>query len=329
MTHYPGVDPSPNRPSKLGLLVSANIRVDGSDVEQRQVQGDDGAFVYDDDGRPVLEDIPGGTRWVGGFSYRPEKCNGGAAFDPSGPLPAMDTVENMIDVHPYEVMGSDEASAFGLGSDALRAERLDYARRDYFACESKIIEAELWKGTQSRAAGWGNRFLADSTVTLPEGDRLLGYLTALAALEKAIDDGTCGAQGMIHARADTISLWDTGGALRRVGNLILTIHDTIVVPGSGYDGSAPIGATGEDPAHYGAIPSTDSAWAYATTVVDVRLSEFDEQQRDIERVNASSTSAATTNLVRTWVKRYAAATWGCFHAAVHVDHTQTLTVSGS
>jgi hypothetical protein len=311
VTHYPGVDPSPNQPPRLGLTVSANVRVDGADTETRKVGNSE----------PV--------RWVQGFSYRPEKCNGGAIFDPSGSLPALDTVENEIDVHPYEVIGSDESSTFGLGSDALRAERLDYARRDYFACESKQIEAELWKGTQSRASGWGNRFLADANAVLVEGDRLLGYLTALAALEKAINDGTCGAQGMIHARADTVSLWDTGGALRRVGNMIFTIHDTIIVPGSGYDGSAPRGAAGEDPAHSGVVPSSDSAWAYATTIVDLRLSAFDEQQRELERVNASSTSAGTSNVLRSWVKRYAAATWGCFQAAVHVDHTQTLTITGS
>lgn len=312
VTHYPGVDPSPNLPPKLGLLVSARFRTDGSDVEAR----DAGA------GEPV--------RWIGGFSYRPEKCNGGAIFDPTGSLPAADVVENQIDVLPFEVEGSDKISNFGAGTDELRAERVDYARRDYLACEGKRIEAELWKGTLTTSIGSGNRFLADANAQLVEGDRLLGYVTALAVLERAIKEGTCGGQAMIHARADTVSMWDTGGALRRVGNLILTIHDTIVVPGAGYDGSAPAaGAVKLDPAHAGVVPSSDSAWAYATSVVDVRRSDWAEPQSMLERVNASSTSAGTTNVLTTYVRKYAAVTWGCLQAAVHVDHTAATTITGS
>jgi hypothetical protein len=326
VTHYPGVDPSPNQKPRLGLTVSGNWRVDGSDIEYRKVL----AEVQREDGTVGIEERLDPVRWIGGFSYRPEKCNGGATFDPKGSLPSLDGPENEIDVLPFEVMGSDTVSLFGAANPELMAERVDYARRDYDACESKQIEAELWKGTLTRSIGSGNRFLADANVSLVEGDRLLGYLTALAALEKAINEGTCGAQGMIHARADTVSLWDAGGALRRVGNMIFTIHDTIIVPGSGYDGSAPVaGAVGMDPAHAGKVPSTDSAWAYATTVVDLRRSAEAEPQTMLQRVNPSSTSGATSNVLNTWVRRYVAATWGCFQAAVHVDHTQALTITGS
>jgi hypothetical protein len=308
---HPGVDPSPNLPPKLGLLVSANIRTDGSDVEARAHGSGES------------------VRWVGGFSYLPEKCNGGAIYDPTGALPTPDTVEAQIDVLPFAVEGSDTISNFGAGDDELRAERVDYARRNYLACEEKRISAELWKGTLTTSLGSGNRFLADSNAVLVEGDRLLGYITALAALEKAINDSTCGGQAMIHARADTISIWDAGGALRRVGNLILTIHDTIVVPGAGYDGTAPTGATGEDPAHSGVVPSLDSAWAYATSVVDLRRSAFSEPQSMLERTNPSSTATATSNVLTTRVWKVAAVTWGCLQVAVHVDHTAATTITGS
>lgn len=330
------VDPRPVRPPNLGLLASANNVVVGSDY-------DNGANVnlnamsdtatgpapwVEGDGAPDDYEHPAigpPVHWIRGFSFRPEVCDGGDVIAPDGAVvgtpPALPDAITMV---PYIVEGVDQLSTFGATTDAVRAERRDYARRQLLACESQQIERELWKGTLSTANGWGNRYLADNTVSLVEGDRLLGYVTALAVLERAINDGTCGAQGMIHARTDTVSIWHTGGALRRVGNLILTIHDTIVVPGGGYDGSGPAsGTVGLDPSHAGVVPSSDSAWAYATTIVDVRRGAFMSEQPLDERVTKS------TNVLTTYERRPAAATWGCVHVGVHVDHTTDKTITGS
>jgi hypothetical protein len=310
------VDPRPNKADGVGsLIVSANVVVDGSDTETIAVP--DGTSI------PV--------RWVGGFSYLPETCDGGGTFDPSGTtLPSPDVVEAQIDVTPFEVEGSDQVSGFGVGSPALIEERLQYARRNYLACESKQIEAELWKGTLSTSKGWGNRFLADANVDLVEGDRLLGYRTALAVLERAINDGTCGQQGMIHARADTVTMWVSDHLVRRVGNILVTELGTIVVAGSGYDGSAPAAGTLHlDPRHAGQVPSSDSAWAYATPVVDLRRSDWANPQPILERFDASTTTAVKTNRMTTYARKYVAVTWPCFQAGVHVDHDNAMTVTGS
>lgn len=357
------VDPRPVRPPTMGLLASANNVVVGHDVQIRE-----NAWVGDfnfneaygpgeppatalprfDDGRVMSAEEYGRTlisseapddyeqpkigarvRWINGFSYVPENCNGGDIIDPDGAVIGTPPAgETQIDVRPYIVEGIDQRTTQGTPPDGEYAEARGFARRQLLACEGKQIEAEFWKGTLSVAKGWGNRYLADNHVNLVEGDRLLGYLTALAVLERAIKDGTCNQQGMIHARADTISIWDTGGALRRVGNLILTIHDTIVVPGAGYDGSAP--ATGDahlDPAHAGRVPSTDSAWAYATTIVDVRRSDFMAPQHINERLDTGGTN--TSNTLTTYERRVAAATWGCLQVGVHVDHTAATTITGS
>lgn len=331
------VDPRPIRPPTMGLVASANNVVDGSDFDlNERVNPSD---VISETASGAADLISGGPapgdmeyparsapiRWINGFAYRPEVCNGGGTLDHDATsLNAPSPIAAEIDVRPFLVEGSDVRSTFGTPDPPTFAEARAFARRQLLACESKQIARVLWTGKLTSGALSTNRYLADSNVSLVEGDRLLGWTTALAALERAIKAGTCGQQGMIHARADTVSIWDQGGALRRVGNLILTIHDTIVVADAGYDGSAPAATTvGLDPNHAGVVPSTDSAWAYATTVIDLRRSDFITPQTVLERTNQS------TNTLTTFERRVAAATWGCLQAGVHVDHLNSISTTGS
>lgn len=330
------VDPRPIRPPAMGLIPSSNVVANGTDYDMPERVNDP---VVSDTAHPVdppLSDahpaadiekpaIGVEVLWIRGFSYRPEVCNGGDRIDPEGAIEGTpNAIESQIDVVPFIVEGTDISSTFGTPPDGEFAERREYARRQLLACEGKQMEQELWSGKLSNGVSTGNRHFTSADVNLIEGDRLLGYTTALAALEYAIKNGTCGQQGMIHARADTISIWDLGGALRRVGNLILTIHDTIVVPGAGYDGSAPdAGTVGLDPAHAGKAFSTDSAWAYATTVVDTRRSAFISPESILERLDYAH------NTLTTYERRVAASTWGCLHVGVHVDHLNSISTTGS
>lgn len=356
------VDPRPVRPPLLGLLASCNNVVVGADAElvenayvgpfnannasgpgepsplpfprTKDEQPDIDAAAYaagfiDGEGHAIAADwerpqIGHPVRWINGFSYRPESCDGSdrIAVDGTteGTPPAL---ENQINVRPFLVEGIDRRSTFGNPTDDVYDECRQWARRQLLACESKQLEEELWKGTLTQAQTLGNRYLADANCDLPVGDQLIGYITALGVLERGIGEGSCSQQGMIHARQDIISIWDKAGALRRVGNLLLTIHDSIVVPGRGYDGSAPIGATGEDPAHFGKLYQTDSSWVYATTVVDARRGAFISSQPIQERLNQGS------NQLTTYERRPAAVTWGCLQIGVHVDHTTEITVTHS
>lgn len=311
------VDPRPVKPPAMGLLASCAFPTDGSDYETA------------DQGAPGAE----GSRvhWVRGFSYMPEVCSAGQIMDPNGATqPSASAEETKIDVYPFAVQGSIKMSTFEAETPELLQEAVDKATRSYYACEQQVIERELFAGAQSVAAGWGNRYLADAGAALIEGDRLIGYRTALAVLEHYIAGGTCGQQGMIHARADTVTFWVSEHLVRRQGNLLLTELGTIIVAGGGYDGRAPAtGDVGLDPAHAGKVPSADSAWAYATTMVDVRRGEFLAEQTMTERVQASATTNAASNLLTTRVTRPCAVTWGCLHGAVHVDHTTALTTTGS
>lgn len=354
------VDPRPVRPPAMGLLASANNVVVGHDVEiqENATVGDFNFNEAHGPGEPPAPTLPRGTvtgekvvaetyrqqfirsqapddyetpqigarvRWIAGFAYRPEICNGGDIIDPNGTsVGTPPTMEAQINVTPYVVEGIDQRSTFGAPGDDEYAEAAGYARRQLLACEGKQIEAELWKGTLSVSKSWGNRYLADSHVNLVEGDRLIGFITALAVLEQAIADGTCAQQGMIHCTPKTATMWISAHLCRRVGNLLLTELGTIIVAGSGYDGSAPAAGDAHlDPAHAGKVPSTDSGWAYATTIVDVRRSDFITPQTILERLDYSH------NTLTTYERRVAAATWGCLQAGVHVDHTVDISITGS
>lgn len=326
----------------MGLIASANNVIDGSDydvtgrvnppadtVESASATGpsipvDPNQHAPNDWERPE-NGVP--VLWIRGYSYRPEVCNGGAVMDPEATsINAASAIEAEIDVVPFIVEGSDVRSTFGAATPALIEEARQYARRQLLGCESKQIEHELWHGTQSIASGWGNRHLTSPDVSLPEGDRLIGYLTSLAQLERSINDATCGQQGMIHCRADTASLWISEHVCHRVGNLLLTELGTIIVVGSGYDGSAPdAGTPGLDPAHADAAFSSDSAWAYATTVVDVRRSDFIASQPILERVEFRGSHQT----LKTYERRVASATWGCLHVGFHVDHINRISTTGS
>jgi len=304
------IDATPVREPRFPCLLNAAvIRVDGARTPDAPTAGFDSSSSAD----YITVNTGERIRWTDGFAYRPEPCNGGRVIDPWGNVEGTAyTAEAEIDVIPFVVEGVFSRSLFGNPGAGDYDEDRQIALRQLLACRSKQIEAELWKGTLSQASSWGNRYLADSHAVLVEGNRLLGYLTALAALEHAIADGSCSQQGVIHARPDTVSLWDAGGALRRAGNLILTVNDTIVIPGRGYDGS-----------RGGTVPSTDSAWAYATTVPEVLLSNVMPNQSLGERTTTAS------NDLTTYARQVAAVTWGCLQAAVHVDHTTSITVTGS
>lgn len=344
------IDPRPVRPARLNLLDAAAIRVDGSRVMGPNPEdGPRIAATFTDlvayrraiaqdpnpprdghlDLRTPADFITNmdGTRvqWTRGFGYRPESCDGSARIDIFGTTEGTPpTQESEIDVRPFMVEGIDKVSDFGAATEEIQTERRDMAYRQLIACRSKQIEQELWHGTLSVAAGWGNRYLADSNVNLVEGDRLLGYITALAVLEEAINEATCSQQGMIHCRADTATLWASQYLVMRVGNLLVTALGTIVVPGAGYNGGAPAAGTPHlNPAHAGVVPGSDSAWAYATTVPEVFLSDLLPHQLLPERVTRAS------NDLTTYMRQTAAVTWGCLQAGVHVDHTSDITITGS
>lgn len=261
------VVPSPPAAApRVGLLVSANT--------------------------PTDED----RRWQAGITYDPETGLTGYTTSDCPPNDASVADDREIDDPPAVVSWETYIVGAGYRCTALAARRIDWRakiRRLLEAEAERQISAELWSGTLSQAHGLDNRYLADGTaesITTGSVDPREG----LALVEGYLADH--GQRGMIHAPREIVSLWSSDGGLRRDGGLILTIHDTIVVPAAGY-------------------PST--GMVYATGLVDVRRGTPDlfgdpEQQ--------PSTIGRDTNTVEVRAEQAALASWdGQVHGAVEVN----------
>lgn len=290
------IDATPYSGSRLGLLASARIQVDGSDVETLA------------DGQSV--------RWIAGMRWQPNDCAGGTILDPCGTTgpDASPTGEADRAFTPFVVEASVECLTFGSSQADLEAQ----ARAKLVAVQQRKIEAELWAGTLAQAASWSNAYLTDGNADLIEGGTPLGSVTALAELEQAIADSLSG-QGMIHATPRTVTHWLDAGLVSRTGNLLLTALDTIVVPGRGYAGTA----HSADPKPTGG--SADFDWAYATDPVVVRLGQI-----DLAQTTGPAGLDRTNNLFLLTATRFAAATFdGCLHVGALVDHRSERTTTGS
>lgn len=257
------------------------------------------------------------ARWEAGFSFEPETCGTGVigSVDPcSSDTKAVAGSDGSVDVEPIGLFAGDSCSSFGFGSRDWQAR----ARRKLIACESNLIEDELWNGTLARANGWDNKFLAslDSDVVTDGAET---PLRALACLEQALAECNCGGQGMIHAMPQVVTHWVNLNLVRRHTSTIEgrgqvsrleTELGTIVVPGSGYDGSGPPGVVDGAP-----TPAADgSIWAYATSRVHIRLGPIMVVPSDhTDALNRS------TNLITYRAERLAATTWDCCHVAAEIN----------
>lgn len=248
--------------------------------------------------------LPEDTGWEGGLQFRPvcPSASGLAALsDAAKPDPERpDTVRHV----PTLVVAASDCDDPATPMEEHR----ERALAALLACEPSQIEAELWDGGIARAHNdanpgdaWPNRWLAhEDTTDLGSGDPT----EALACLERSLADCGCGQRGMVHATTDTVTWWARENLVRREGGTLLTVNDTLVVPGTGYPGTDPSGD----------VPAS-GAWAYATHVVTVR--------RGAPRVVPDTLAEALdrrTNTAEFRAERLAAATWdGCCAFGVHVQ----------
>lgn len=287
MTVRAPVMPPPAAPPRYGLLTSA----------------------------APANDAPG-TRWVEGITYDPETGVSGYrtdVCDPGATDRAIAAPDGIVEWDPY-VIGA------GIRCTALAAPRQDWRARARRALDSQAeaqISAELWTGELAQEHGYPNRWLADVTsVDILTESGPVGLTHGLACLEQYLAECNGGQRGMIHATPQVATHWQGLDLLRREGKLLLTVLDTIVVPGSGYTGTDPDGNVGDG-----------NVWAYATGMVTVRRDDQVDYAGDPlanpEQVNRS------TNLVELRAEQLALASWdGICHGGVRLDVT-TCNVGGS
>lgn len=201
----------------------------------------------------------GGERWEGGFGWDAESCSTGAAAVACDTTPDLlldpDDMPGAQAYTPFLVWDGHVCSAFGPTQEQREAK----ARRQLAVSQHRQVESEFWRGDLAQAESWDNPYLAAAATDLAPGDTS-PLVYGLAALEEAL--AGCTGQGLIHVTTTTHTLLVAAQAVRLDGNLWISPNGHIVVPGSGYDGSDPDGdvdATGA------------TAWAYATSAVDVRL----------------------------------------------------------
>ncbi|HEY5026587.1 MAG TPA: hypothetical protein VII76_16545 [Acidimicrobiales bacterium] len=186
----------------------------------------------------------------------------------------------MVHTVPFLIQVEDECSAWG------------WSVRDYVGRALRLldnatpnaIETEFWMGLFSQQlysslpgdvqAVGANAFLTQSGTPSSGGTTLApvdltpgstpSITRGLQILEDYLANSGFGGQGMLHVAPETSP--NLLGA-RRVGALLLSVMDNIIVPGSGYPTSGATGPAG----NADATPPTGEQWIYATDLVSVRL----------------------------------------------------------
>lgn len=183
---------------------------------------------------------------------------------------------------PFLVQAEDSCSAFGW-------EARDFVGRALRLLDNATpaaVEREFWLGNFAQTiysslpadvqAIGANAFLTQSGTPSSGGSALVpqdltpasppSITRGIQILEDYLANTGFGGQGMLHLAPETSP--NLLGA-RRVGALLLSVMDNIIVPGSGYPTSGATGPAGNANAN----PGAGFAWIFATDLVSVRLDE--------------------------------------------------------
>lgn len=256
--------------------------------------------------RSATSPVDTSDRWASyGITYTPETALSAGVDDACGPAAGTytATMPGVVEWTSYGITVYDTCSAMRGRDYAGRA------RRALDAATPKAVEAEFWDGARAQSASLPNLYLTKSTATVvnPTPGTAVSFARGLALLEQGLGD--LGTQGMIHCRREALT--NTAQLLRREGNLIRTMVDTIVVPGMGYSGLGPDGDTDE-------TPDPGQSWMYATGVVEYRQTPADLPAWISEGdTPPSEVINRDTNQVTVHAWRSALASWdGYAHLAV-------------
>jgi hypothetical protein len=243
----------------------------------------------------------------GGVEFQPLPCSSGfVPFSATCDEDDLDGIQRQAPLRfdPVYLWAGVECSAASWGTDEGRRRAEQFLLID----QHRQLEREFWTGEVIEADNLPNLYLAmDGEVTELESGTATPLSRALSTLQQELAD--CGGRGMIHATVRTASLWAALGLIRRNGGLLVDPFDNVIVPGVGYPGTAPGGA----------LDATgDTAWAYATGIVDTRLGDIFIPSNPWELFDLDDNSQKVI------AQRAAVAYWdGCCHLGINVDHAET------
>lgn len=307
------VDAELARPNRAGsLLATITPIVDNSDYETPDILS-----ARLDASLPTDAQRDRQVRWVDGYSFYPDDCNGGHIVDPCavGSADSTDTGQStaISGIQPFIIEATDTCSTFGNPPEV----RIERAKRKLLATRSRVLAKEFWRGDMAQSQSWtNNQYLTKTGFTQPSGGPAAGYITALAELEQAIANGSPWQRGVIHATPYVVSYWISNQLVRAVPNppgTLMTELGTLVVADAGYDGSSTAG-----------MHSVHLQWAYATGIPQIRLGEIRTIEDDPQVVDRSTNDRT----IRAWQFASIAIT-PCTRAGVLVNLASAISIPGS
>ena len=244
-------------------------------------------------------------RWANGFQVAPEGCGDGGVLEthctPPGDLMSAPDAVPPVDYCSFAVYAADRCSTYGFNAREYEAR----ATRKLLACESKLIEREIMLN---------ELVICNTPIAGPDAFDLTVGLTnmptpeiALATLEGALADETCGSRSVIHVSPFMLSrLACCDNLIRREGNVWLTPTDNIVVPGRGYPVSGPAGQP----------PTAADEWMYATGMIKILKGPIEVLPEGMPEAVERSINEVTFYAIR-----QIAASWdtSCAHLALNVE----------
>lgn len=214
----------------------------------------------------------------------------------------------VVTYYPWLVVVEDACSSWGF-------EERDFKGRATRLLESATPEAigsEFSTGLKAQAASYPNNYLQNSgsVVDLTPGGGPPSIARGTQILEDYIANTGFGGQCALHVQPQTAP--NLLGA-RRVGDLLLTVLDNVVIPDPGYNGNGPGNA----------VPAAGTAWIYATDMPTVRIDSEIKVFPDTFAEALDRGQNGEPNLIRFRAERYVSAT---FDATVHAGIRVTLAV---
>lgn len=236
---------------------------------------------------PLSELLPDGFRgWTGGVKFVPlgvdeaENFDGGFGDVTKGFQEIPDTQF----FYPIRIVAGEQCSAMSMGTDELLGRVM--TRLDAF--ESLQLSTELYHGGSNDSAAscdlGVNHFITESTGLLIMADEVDAQTpsTALASLERGLQNILNGAVGTIHLTPGLLAVLDSNGLLQFYDGRYYTATGHVVIADAGFEGLGPDND----------VPATAGVeWAYATgpvyfAIADVPdVIDFEGERTDITRNN--------------------------------------------
>jgi hypothetical protein len=247
--------------------------------------------------------------WQAGIAWRSEICPAYATFDACGDGPDVpDSASGLVYYRPVAFRVEDECITRNVGFDIERV------TRQAEAVTSAAMAAELWSGATTQANpydhpdGLGgtvtddtNAYLAGASAEVIS-DAVTGIMEGLGLLEERARQAAGGQQVFLHVPNRVTT--QLGAQLRRVGNLIYTQTDAVVIGDPGYPGTGPLS---------GGVPAA-GVWAYATGPVFTYLDSI------YSTTDPRITTDRSDNRRMVWAERTFGTTFDpCCHFAIQID----------